>query len=239
MAPQRTSATISTNQPSIDALLAAIDPSSNDRCDWLGIPGLTLVDGFRGWLDCGAPRASVRLDSPEMLSVRLPVSVSEPVCALAKNAELPGNIRFAQARDRRHLLLADVPLGAVADVAAAIDDVRRGLGSAVRGVRPAVARCDQQDAGDNQQVRAVLDRMAWSRDSVVDQAGGWELRPRLCGRVCALRLEAVGRSELRLHRVVCLEWPASSTARTAACADQALRLNCQLRLARVAVCGGV
>jgi hypothetical protein len=193
-----------------------------------GLPGLELKDSWRGCLSIagsGAPDvvADVRMLSADHLRVSLPLGRDGTPPEHLAHHDLPGNVRFALT-DAGPMLLADTrvdgrehlhaSLGAIRGAFAGILDPKTIDASEVEPVPPA------------EEVRSALAAL----DDVVDHADGWELRPRVQGRVYAIAVAAVPGGLHLVYRV--LDAGPDGAALTAI-RHVALRLNARLRLSRL------
>jgi hypothetical protein len=92
-------------------------------------------------------------------------------------------------------------------------------------------------AVDREVLQVALAGLSWAEDGVVEQEDGWELRPRLRGKVVPVTM-TIEPEGLRLSRTVLQQMPEANTAEARAVADQAVRINARLRYARLAVSSG-
>jgi hypothetical protein len=201
----------------------------------LKVRGLRFIDGHSARLAVrGRTSAEVRWESNDVIRVTLPVGPPANVpLALQVTGKLPGNLRFARGGTGDGLL-ADMCLDGESCPAVTLQAIRRGMQLASegrsRGAAGANPKCLAPD-----DVQAALDELDWDGESLVRHAGAWELRPRLAGESIPIQARlSADRTELVMRRTVLTAWPAPGSVHEAACADQALRFNSQLRLTRLA-----
>ena len=198
--------------------------------------GMAWVDPYRGRLETSRGPAEVRLDAAGEATIRMdvdpPASSRE---ALARNAALPLNVRYAGTKRRPHLA-ADAWLDGAA-FSSCVAEFRRGVRRAAR------AACTSRPGaiGEPNAYQGLFDELARLDDpvdiDVVPRPPGWELGPRIRGRRVAVRVSPE-QNGLRLYRAVLKSSELGELAdgpRTEALGDAALRLNQRMRFARLAL----
>jgi len=212
------------------------------------IAGLDGFDGFRGRLKCGRSLADIRLESGEWIRVSLPLESASlsPREALAANARLPGNVRFALSHGVG-CIVGDSRLDGMAHLPASLDEIRSALGALgrIHGLGADASGLTTQTAVDGAKalslkVQEILEDLPFGDDGVVPLDGGWELRPRLGGEALPVRATLDG-SGLRLRRA--FDWDPPEAAAEAdttveAVAREALRINHEIRLSRISLYDG-
>lgn len=222
------------------------------------VASLCMQDGWRGTLRAGEVRASVRVEHGGWLRVCQPLAgaVRAEELLVATGA-LPGNVRYAGPRGAR-VLLADTWLAGEsrlegesssegeAHLARSLERILAGLQAGLRsggGGIDGAGRVRSSSRGRREEsapplafpaLESAIAALGWDPSAVVRLQESWELRPRLEGAPQPVRAELAG---ARLHLQRCLaraeqleRLPARSLQ---ALAELALRLNEQLRLARL------
>ena len=203
------------------------------------IRGLELVDGYRGVLSVGSQFAELRLEPNDGIQVRFPISLPEtPTAALVTNGQLPANVRFAR-NGHGDELLADTQVDGKKHLPETLRQIRGGIRAALRQTRKDAASTTTRRGLTKQQVQEALDEMKRDPESMVRHEDAWELRPTVPGESIPVRVELHSNGiELVMHRTILARLPPPASMQAAACADQALRFNSQLRLVRLAHSAG-
>jgi hypothetical protein len=241
---------------------ADVDPQRGALRIGRRVRGLDGFDGYRGRLKCGRAVADVRIEPGDWIRVHLALGSFPlpPRDALAAGAVLPGNVRFAF-RGGAACLVGDSRLDGMAHLPASLGEIRRALSRRGRGSllprqssggagstrsgagRAGAARFEacrsgagRAEAGlDAGKVQEILEDLPFGEDAVVRLEGGWELRPRLGEEPQPIRatIEAGG---FRLSRA--FPWDPPEGPAAEAVALEALRINDEIRFARLALDGG-
>lgn len=224
--------------------IADADPARGARRFARSVAGLDGFDGFQGRLKCGRALAIMRIESGDWIRVHLHLGPPPlpPLEALAAGALLPGNVRFAFSGGASYLV-GDSRLDGMDHLPASLGEIRRALSR--KGRVPSSGRGSPSGPGphwtgpvwdgpaiDEGKVQAILDDLPFGEGAVVRLEDGWELRPRLGGEPQPLRATIDG-GGLRLHRA--LPWDRPEGPAAEAVALEALRINGDLRLARLAL----
>lgn len=191
------------------------------------VPGLTPSSDYQWhWvLKEWTAKVTAEPDGTLHVELGLPGLPAVPR-ATEHNRRLPGNLRFAL-RGRHTLLLADTIIDGQQHLPQTLAALASGILAAAEG-RP--LRSSAQGIG-KQHVESAIQAVDWRDEQVVDIAEGWELRPRIRG--CAVPVKAtIDGSELRLYRTISSQVKATSVQHVIG--EQALRLNAQLKHARLA-----
>jgi hypothetical protein len=208
------------------------------------VDGLDGFDGFRGSLKCDRSLASVRLESGDWIRVSLPLDspLLPPLEALAANARLPGNVRFALSGGAQ-CLVGDSRLDGMGHLPESLGEIRSALCRRGRVPDPEASAPTPDTALDTAKalelkVQKTLEALPFGEDGVVRLETGWELRPRLGGETLPVRATIDG-AGLRLRRAFAWDPPEAPMrgrdTRAAAVAREALRINHEIRLSRISL----
>ena len=195
-----------------------------------------FTGGYKGILTLGEAVAELRLGVDGDIDIRADAKMSpSAVDALQSMGQLPGNLRYI--RDQAGMaLLADTQIDGEAHLPETFLSIRSGMIRELQG-DTAADPDPLQPPVERETVQEALAGLPWDDDGVVEQEDRWELRPRLRGDAVPVRM-TIDPEGLRLSRVVLHEMPAAGTPAALAVADQAVRINARLRLARLAVSDG-
>lgn len=200
------------------------------------LPGVALGSGHEGRLGDQRDGIALRVESDE--SVQIWHEIDRSMLAeeaLAICGQLPGSLRIAHLQ-QRCILTAEIPTQSESQLLDSLAEIRQGVDD-VRSASP--CRDEQREPIGDDVVEKALAESNLSKDDVVRCEWGWELQVRMMGDVVGVRLTTGGRG-LRLHRKLldgaALDGAVGEFSRCAA-ALQALRLNAQLRFARLAIDG--
>lgn len=195
-----------------------------------------FTGGYKGVLTLGEAVAELRLGVDGDIDIRADAKMSpSAVDALQSMGQLPGNLRYI--RDQAGMaLLADTQIDGEAHLPETFLSIRSGMIRELQG-DTAADPDPLQPPVERETVQEALAGLPWDDDGVVEQEDRWELRPRLRGDAVPVRM-TIDPEGLRLSRVVLHEMPAAGTPAELAVADQAVRINARLRLARLAVSDG-
>jgi hypothetical protein len=206
---------------------------------------MAMLDAYRGTMEVRDRRAEVRFEPRQW--IRIAILADDPPVpddALRINHWLPGNLRYAGSG--RHLtLVADTQLDGIAHLPASLAEIRLGLSDAIGGGgRPELQSADDTRPASapgepaRRRLEAELNRLPFGAQCLVrrdspDGIAAWEIRPRIEGAAVPVLLDHTA-DGVRLYRALVAK---VSPGRRPAVVDQALRLNVQLRLCRLAWCG--
>ena len=206
------------------------------------VDGMTMRDACRGTMDVRDRRAEVRFEPRQWIRVSLFAdNPPDPDEAMRINHRLPGNLRYAGS-SRGLTLVADTQLDGMTHLPASLAEIRFGLTDAIGGGgRPGLKSADgaqpvsPPDEPARRGLQAELEQLPFGADGLVrrdspDGVAAWEIRPRIEGAAVPVLLDHAA-GGVRLYRKLVAGVP---PARRAAVVDQALRLNVQLRLCRLA-----
>ena len=200
------------------------------------IAGVNFAGGHRGTVALGKAVARLTLGVNGGIRIRADaVLPSSPVDALGATSQFPGNLRYT--RDRwGGALVADTQVDGEAHLPHTFGSIREAMMCALQR-KVHTEHVPSPGAVDREVLQVALAGLSWAGDGVVEQEEGWELRPRLRGKVVpvAMTIEPEG---LRLARTVLHQLPEAGTAEALAVADQAVQINARLRHARLAVSNG-
>ena len=210
------------------------------------VVGLSIHEDYRGTLDLGKAQAEVRFEPHQWLRISVAVDAPpDPHDALRNNHWLSGNLRYAGS-SKHMMLVADTQVNGVAHLAASLEEMRRGMADALGGqvwLRQIKSADGEKqawapDEPGQQKLETELNSLPFGPDSLVRRlsargCGLWEIRPRIQSNVIPVLLDQLS-DGVRLHRTLVSKPP---TAHRDAINDQALRLNKQIRLCRLAWCG--
>jgi hypothetical protein len=200
-------------------------------CPLDDVPGL-IRDKGNVWRWATAEHSAEVVAEPDgTVRIALPVPEPPPAVAVEINGRLPGNLRFAT-RHSRAMLLADTLIDGHTHLRRTFEQFTAGLNSAVSGDS---APCPSEPLAP-EQVAAAIKGIDWPGESVIELSNGWEFRPRVRGSAVTVNA-AIGHAELRLFRPIVTDAD-KSVSRDSLC-DQALRFNCQLKHARLAMSDGI
>ncbi|MBI4881884.1 MAG: hypothetical protein HY812_19825 [Planctomycetes bacterium] len=201
-----------------------------------GLPGVSMKNGHEGTLAGGGLEAKLLVEQGDVVSLKaVAAHCLSPLAALRINRVLPGNLRFARSPDGL-VLLADTHLDGSVHLAATFRETLLGLERARAPLRRPL-----REPGCVLEPGHVARLAAGLRDPALGEAplpledGSFELRPRLAGAVVPLTLR-LERSGVRVQRSVVRATNGKESA--LAVAMQALRLNAEVREARLAAQGG-
>ena len=186
--------------------------------------GVEMIDSHAGRLRSRGIEAEVRLEPGDWIRVSSPLNdPPQAIEAMQINHTLPGSLRFAQTNGALELT-ADTQLDGQAHLVGTFKELKGGLAWPKKG------RAGKQDSIEEDRIEAVLQKLGWDLDRIVRLDHDWELRPRIHGEPIPVRLQPAG-SHVRLYRVVLANLKPESRQTVA---EEALRLNGQLRFARYA-----
>jgi hypothetical protein len=209
------------------------------------IDGLSIDENFQGTLDLGDTQADIYFEPPDCIRIcSSPVLPMYPDDALRRNHWLAGNLRYAGNRNGMKLL-ADTQINGMSCLAECLEEIRRGMRALLDG-----KKSDQfisnyggkplAEAGeiDRDRFKEALNTLPFGEDSIVQRAGdsgyrAWEIRPRLEGEAVPVLVDYMS-GGVRIHRTLLDAVPPAGRQ---AAADQALRLNGQIRFCRFALAG--
>jgi hypothetical protein len=201
-----------------------------------GTPDFKWIDAHRGLLQLGPFTACVALEPDDWIAVSLKLdSAPAPKEALEATHRLPGSLRFAISSTGA-FLAAETRFDGALHLPTSMEEIRAGLSHAAGG--PCRPSSDSTSTDPKTipaaEVESALAGLGWGDGDIVTRDDGWELRPRLAGVAVPVCITIDG-GHLRLHHPVLRAVPGGEAAE--AVADQALRLNRSLRLARLAIDG--
>lgn len=196
-------------------------------------PGVKLNGSHRGTYQVGKRRATLIRHTVADLRLTCPAEMPvSPLAALEMNYQFPGNLRYARVGDQLSLLanILTQPHDQLAENLAEI-----GQAIATNKVEGAGAVPQDDHPFTTRQLADLLAPLGWEAQAIVELTVGWELRPSVGNRPLAVKL-TIESGTLRLGQIVVAR--PSHAAAAPALYDQALRLNRQLRHARVALAAG-
>ncbi len=193
--------------------------------------GVRLENAFRGSLANDASDVSVELEPADDLYLSASVESSPPVNALQANADLPGTLRFAVDRQGWHLV-ADTRLNGEAHLPNTLQELLRAIARVRNGQTKHRRKPSKMAAAAPERLEQVLKSASLADNPPVNVDGESEMRCRLGGHIVATRISRSG-SGIRIRRGVVSSLQLDKP-RLEAVADVALRLNLQIRHARLA-----
>ncbi len=223
-----------------DNSMLQLVPTSKQRRDagqaLAKVAGVNFAGGHRGTVRLGKADAQLTLGANGGISIRTDIALpSSLVTALGATSQFPGNLRYTKNR-LGGALVADTQVDGEAHLPHTFGSIRQAMMHALQ--RKAHAKhVPSAHAVDREVLQVALAELPWAEDGVVEQEDGWELRPRLRGKVVPVTM-TIEPEGLRLSRTVLQQMPEAGTAEAQAAADQAVRINARLRYARLAVSSG-
>jgi hypothetical protein len=192
--------------------------------------GVRLITPHRGNLPFGDKAVDIRIEPDETIVLSLPVGdPPAPADALRINRRLPGNLRFAVG-PRGTALVADTPIDGEAHLSETFSQFTVGLMDALNGRSP---RRDSapNDCPSKEQIGELLADLKCLADAPVQRDDGYEVRCRAGSASTTIHVGCAD-GAIRLQRTVVPDFSADLGGEQAA--RQALRVNAQLRHARLA-----
>jgi hypothetical protein len=191
------------------------------------LSGMIFVSEYRWMWNVANGAADVAVEPDGAVRVELPVPEPKSVVvAMEGNHALPGNLRFAGAG--ASMLVADSLVDGHVHLPRSFAELEAGMTLALGGEETP----PNGEPLAHEIVAAAIDGGQWREGEIVELPKGWELRPRVRGRVTAVTA-MIENSELRIHRRIVAAQNESSNY--ACLCAQALRFNEQLRHARLAL----
>jgi hypothetical protein len=188
--------------------------------------GVRWDEAHRGHFDVAGRAACVTLDSADWIGLRMPLEQISDVACLELTHALPGNLRVT-AKGKALELEADIFLDGQAHLPQSISEVVSGMSQAT-----GQPQSEAMPPATDEMLASAIERLEWSAEPAVKLDAGYELRPRVAGAPVPVRLSIDGGAVLA-EQVVLGHWP--NPPACDAVALEALRLNGELRMARLAI----
>lgn len=196
--------------------------------------GIDSNDSGRGQMTDKEFVADVTLQPDDFLTVRASAGrMFEPLAALERSGELPGNARLAFGGNGWQLA-AETRVNGLAHLPASLQEIRSAFRHGLTG-HASSAKRDSPDVDPTVAVHRTIKDAGWSEEQIVETNKGWEMQPRLAGETVPVKLRICGNNAQILCSV--LSSLPSDTVIVRPLAHQASLFNGRLRFARLSVVG--